>query len=217
MLERTLPELKQECQTQIKAYAGNPTQESVSCAEIVRRAAQGDQVALGVLLELASPLIRQKCPRSLWTLEEDIVQEVCLRLVRKFGSRTQPYLPTTFAAFRLYLNLTLRSVIVNLQQRDQELASLDHLQERGDELAASVSPIVETEQRLLLRSLLELLPDPLEREALHRRYILQETPEEIVEALRVLAPAMAKEQIYRLVERGLRRLVNHPQVKQMQM
>ena len=187
-------------------------EEGASCVEIVRRAATGDEDALVALLQISEPFVRRKCPPQLLTEIDDVIQDVSLRLVRKFRNAQSPYQTTTFAAYITYLNLTIRSVTINMIRRDKNPDSLEQFySERGFEPSVKAATS-EVERRMLLQELLLLLPDPLEREALHRRYTLQETPGEIAETLQAKAPGITKVQVYRLVERGLRRLGNHPEV-----
>ena len=113
-----LDNLLQDCQEQMAQYKRKQVRESPSCAEIVRRAAAQDGAALRVLLALSDPIVRSRCPRALRGVADDVVQEVHLRLVRKFHSTQNPYQATTFAAYHAYLNLTVRSVVLNLLERE---------------------------------------------------------------------------------------------------
>jgi len=132
-------------------------------------------------------------------------------------NQSNPYQPSTFAAFRSYLNLTIRSVVLNSIERDrQPLASLDELHDTQGIEPAEQAATTAVEERILLDDLLALLPDPLERESLRRRYLYQETPAEIAEALQAEDPNITKKDVYRYVERGMRRLMKHPLVEKLQ-
>lgn len=212
-----LSTLIDQCQEQMVQYKQRNLGESLSCTEIVKRAAEQDAAALGALLHLSETIVRARCPKAVRGLVDDVVQEVNLRLVRKFRSVEHPYQPTHFAAYHAYLNLTLRSVVLNLLERDQTTLSLDQIEETSGAGPALASPAGMVEKGLLLQTLLNYLPNPLEREALYRRYVLQETPDEVAVALQPLDPTLTKQQVYRLIERGLRRLVEHPLVQQMRL
>jgi RNA polymerase sigma factor (sigma-70 family) len=210
-----------ECKDQIQQYKrGALSGDSPSCAEIVRRAAYGEQEALTALLEISRPMVEGKCPRNLREMKEDIIQEVNLRLIRKFRNQASSYRHSTFAAYHVYVNMTTKSVILNMQRGEITPASLDQLQEKQPseltkaQLTKSL-PVDRVELREILEKILNQLSDPLEREAIYRRLALEESPEEIAEALQEKSPGIAKEEIYRLVERALRRLKNNPVTQQL--
>ena len=215
LTEKTLAVLIDECQQQVAHYhQQNGQGDSPSCAEIVVRAADGNDDALSALLEMSAPAVRRKCPAQLREDIDDVVQDVNLRLVRKFRNAESPYRPSSYAAFVTYLNLTIRSVTVNRLERGRSQFSLEQMHEESGYEPSAQSHADVVEQRMLLQKILLLLPDPLEREALRRRYTLRETPAEIAEALQAKAPGISKKQVYRLVERGMNRLVNHPEVQE---
>ena len=220
--EILLHRLLKECQAQLQSFieSGASAGDKDSCVEIVAHASRGNEMALGLLSDLIIPLIRKKCSYDSRFDADDIIQDVSMRLVRRLRNRDNPYQPSTFAAFRSYLNLTIRSVVINTIERDQHPnLSLDQLQdERGSEPSIpSDADAIETHMQL--SELLALLPDPLERESLRRRYLYQETPAEIAQALQLEHPDSAKEitkeDVYRYVERGMKRLVNHPLVQKL--
>lgn len=215
-----LAQLFAACQAQIRTYRrGNQTGESVSCAEIVRRAAQGEQAALVLLLQISDPLVRQKCTKNLRAMADDIVQEVNIRLVRKFCNPASPYRPSTFPAYHTYLNLTATSVISNwLRDAGPELLSLEQLY--GDQglepiAARSLEEQTRVEARDRVQKLLALLPDPVAREAFYRRYVLAESPAEITSSLQLIKPDLTKKEVYRLLERAVKYLKQHPRVQQL--
>lgn len=214
--QATLHRLLQECQAQLQAFIklGSAAGDSESCTEIISHAAKGDETALGMLSTLIIPLIRRKCSNDSRIDVDDTIQDVSVRLLRRLRNQENPYLPSTFAAFRSYLNLTIRSVVVNTIERDtQPNISVDQLQAGQDADPAADSATDAVEEQILLADLLALLPDPLEREALRRRYIYQETPAEIAEALQAQDSTITKAHVYRYVERGMKRLTNHPLVQ----
>lgn len=205
-----------ECKSQIIAYKRNDNNgDSPSCAEIVRRAAHGDQEALAILLEISKPIIEQKCPHKLGEMIEDVVQEVNLRLIRKFQSRDNPYKPAKFAQFHTYLNLTISSVILNLFRKMRHEARFEQPYDEFITDNHVVSLTTEMERREFFQMLLHQLPDPLEAEAFRRRYALGETIEEIVEALKAITPDITKDRVRKLLEYALRRLRKNPHIQHM--
>lgn len=218
--QAALTQLFAECQAQIRTYRqGKQTSDSVSCAEIVRRAAQGERAALVLLLQISDPLVRQKCPRNLRAVADDIVQEVNIRLVRKFCSPVSPYRPSAFPAYHAYLNLTAISVISNwIRDAGPQPLSLEQLYtDQGLEPVAahSIEEQTKVEERDRLQRLLALLSDPLVREAFYRRYLLEESPDEITSNLQPIKPGLTKKEVYRLLERAMKYLKQHPQVQQL--
>ncbi len=211
----SLDVLLEECRAQVKAFKDGVNRgDSTSCAEIVRRAATGDDAALGTLLhDISRPIVEQKCRRQPHDVLEEIVQEVNLRLVRKFHNQKSPFRAGAFAEYHNFLNLTIHSVVYNLQTRGERFASLEALYDNYGIEPVALEPIAEIEQRTILNELLEVLLTPLEREALYRRYIIGETPGQIAEALRLIEPDMTQKKVQRLVERTLRKLRNNPLVQ----
>jgi len=114
----SLEQLKADCQQQIKMYGQqkNTDDESSSCLEIVHRATQNVADAFNVLWQITKPLVQQKCPLKLAEYEEDIVQEVSYRLLRKFSHPASPFRPSNFPAYRNYVNLIIRSVIHQIHE-----------------------------------------------------------------------------------------------------
>ena len=209
-----LSELLDRCRDEMARYRQSQgrIRQSESCLEIVRRAAAGDGAALSDLLLLSGDIASEKCPRALYPRRQDVQQEVVLRILRKFRNEQSPYRPSTFAAYLRYLSLTIRSVVYNMQTREPQLESLDRLwEETGFE--PRQDPRQEWDRRLLVQSLLDSLTNPLEQEVLYRRYRLGQSPPEIVAELRPAVPDITVQQVYRLAERAIRRLQNHPAVQ----
>lgn len=225
--DTTLHRLLKECQEQLRTYVQrvnnqnianqhHNSDDSTSCTEIVTHASRGNNTAFDMLLQVITPLIRQKIGHSPQVDVDDSVQNVSLRLLRRFRNHENPYQTTTFAAFRTYLNLTIRSVVINTVEREKlPNISVDQLQSDHGIEPAEPSAANAVETTILLDDLLALLSDPLERDALRRRYIYQETPAEIAQVLQQTDPSITKQDVYRYVERGLRRLVNHPLVQKL--
>lgn len=204
-----------ECQSQIATYKRANTGESQSCVEIVRQAIQGNSAALTMVLEdISKPIIAQRCPPNLY---EDVLLEVEKRLLGRFGDVQKPLAFPTFAAYHAYLNVTIQSVLFNLARKPQAAISIEELSENvGSEPAipSFVDGLVDhLERRTLAEQLLALLPDPLEREVVHQRFLVEETPDEIVETLSPRYPTLTKQMVYRLLERALRRLRKDPRVQ----
>jgi len=204
-----LEELLQGCQEQIKRYKKqSSSQDSEHCAQIVRRAAHGDDEALGVMLyEISYPIVEKKCPRDLRRQLEDLKQEVALRLIRKFRhpKPEKRYRPSTFAAYHLYLNLTIRSAASRMRKPQPD--SLERLHELLGFEPTDESALDHVDQVLLSQQVLQSLSNhPLQRAALYRRHVLGESVAEIAQALRTVQPEMTKKKVYKLIELALRKL-----------
>lgn len=212
--------LLEECQLQMAAYKrGAQHNNSASCAEIVRRAAQGDDDALATLLHnISRAIIEHSCRKEFrthsWDVMDDLVQDVNLRLVRRFHNRQNPFQAASFAEYHNYLNLTIKSAILSLRKRQEPALSLEEI--RGKHGIGSSAPATNpgAEGRARLHELLEDLLPPIELEVLYRRIIDRETPEQIAEVLRIIDPDMTKEKVYRMMERTLRKLKQHPILQQ---
>lgn len=214
---RSLSQLRQECQAQLDRFRRTHNRDvaSRSCDEILRRAAAGDAAAFDVLWEISIPLVRSHCPPELLFAIDDVQQLVAERLIRKFRSRTSPYRAEGFAAYRTYLNLTLKSVCLNMQQRDPACESLNRLHTTRRLEAVEPSTIRRVERLLMLQRCMALLPDDLHREVFRLRIVLQEEVETIVAELQPLAPGLTLREVYRLAERNIRLLRNMPEVREM--
>lgn len=196
---RTLQELLPPCLTAL----AHPEQagDLSPCLEILRQAIERcDCAALRALLvEISYPLIARYCPPELSHCLPDVQQEVALRLLRRFSNPARPFVVESFPAYLKYLSKTVRSVTHKMLKHEQTIAlSEDHVQD--DRESETV------EQAQLALRMLDALPNPLQRECLRRRYLLDQSPAEIVQALRPLYPDITKEQVYRALERGLRQL-----------
>jgi DNA-directed RNA polymerase specialized sigma24 family protein len=207
----SLAELHPCCLEEIARYRTRRTQaESLCCLEIVQRAACDDGPALDVLLTISASLVQQRCSADLRQHLDDIQQEVALRLFQKFRSRTTPFQPKTFAAYRVYLQMTLKSVeILFIRQQPAH----DSLEQRhaatGEELAAP--PVMDVvERRAFLRRCLDLLPDRMLQAVFYRRFVLDETPNHVATFL-----GIDKQQVFRLTERAIRVLRDEPEIGDM--
>lgn len=217
----SLEELSRLCNEALDQYRHTSASDtdSDSCAEIVRRAAHAEKEALRYLLKLSDPLIRNlvqyKWPESLRQAHsvDDVVQEVSLRLVRKFYNRASPFQASTFPEYRNFLTLTVRSVALNIITREAEVDSLEALQE-SSEVEDHRPPIIsEMEAQELVQHCLSMLPDPMERAVIYHRLILNDDVDHIREMLALIEPDITKNKIYRLVEKGIRHLRTRPELR----
>jgi DNA-directed RNA polymerase specialized sigma24 family protein len=212
LAEQSVPELQECCQDEIARYRRNPgRRESVCCREIVLRTATSfDDEVFAALMHVSHPTIRRRCPPDLHDACDDLEQEVAARLFHKFTRAEQPFQVTTFAAYLSYLQITCLSAVQELRGQRSPDASLDYLQAvRGVEPAAP-QPGDAVERRMLFERWLDLLADPAMREAFRRRFALDETPEQIAQALQ-----RSKKEVYRLVEQAIRQLTGIPEVREM--
>lgn len=212
-----LEQLYADCQAQIQTYrAGNAQEKSEGCVEIIRRAADYDDEALTLLLELAETLIRPRCLARRPDAADDLIQQALVKIWQRFQNRENPFTVSTFAAFYAYLNLTFRSVLWNFEHDEQRQPYLP-LSVREDHPEHEQHYHVdfeELERREFIEELFVLLPDPWEREALRCRYLLGESHAEIQETLAKMngkeLPYREKFNTYKLVEKALLRLRGSP-------
>jgi len=205
--QTSIPILLQECSSQIRAFEqkNNTANDSPSCGEIVRRAATGpDMEALGVLLyEVTRPLVERLCPSDLRNHKDDFVQEVLVRLLRKFRHPDSPFTAQGFPAYRIYLNFTVQKAATSLRQ--PETPSLDHLMEQGIE-PAKVEQESDLERNEAAFQILRRITNPTGREIIRRLYIENETYDEILEALKATDSNLKKKQVYKLAENAMKQL-----------
>ncbi len=215
--KRSLSQLRQECQAQLDQFRRTRDRDvaSRSCDEILRRAVAGDAAAFDALWDISIPLVRSHCPPELLVAIDDVQQLVAERLIRKFRSRTSPYRADGFAAYRTYLNLTVKSVCLNMQQRDPACESLNRLHATRRLEPVEPSTIRSVERLLVLQRCMALLPDDLHREVFRRRIVLQEDVSTIVTELQPLVPGLTTQDVYRLTERSIRLLRSMPEVREM--
>ncbi|MCX7682975.1 MAG: sigma-70 family RNA polymerase sigma factor [Anaerolineae bacterium] len=203
MDERSKPQLQDLLPECLAALAHPRRASNLSpCLEILQQAVeQCDQAALRVLLtEISYPLVARYCPPELLHCLSDIQQEVALRLLHRFSDSARPLVFTSFPAYLKYLAMTVRSVATKMLKREQMADQWEDfvLDDPTEAIAAAI------ERTQLAYRVLALLPDPLQRECLRRRYLLDQSPDEIAQALQPLYPGLTKAQVYRAVERGLR-------------
>ncbi len=210
--DQSLEDLQTCCDQELARYRrGSTGQESVCCLEIVRRAATTpDDATFAALLHMSRPLILQRCPAALRPMHDDLVQEVATRLFRKFHRGDQLFQVTTFAAYRVYLQLTCVSAAHTVRTQQSAAESLDTLHAATGFEPAAPLPTDAVERRMLLDRWLDLLPDPRQRAVFHHRFVLDEPPEAIAQAL-----GITKKEVYRLVEQAIRVLKDIPEVREM--
>ncbi|MEM7535058.1 MAG: sigma-70 family RNA polymerase sigma factor [Chloroflexota bacterium] len=209
---RPLAQLRVECQKQISTYHKTQTEESQSCLEIVRRAATGDIDALTILCEMNQQFVYPRCPSELYDQREDILQEVNIRLTRRFQNQQKRFTTSSFGEYRSYINTILDSVLRNPPFIKVVPDSLDAILEQVGSEPSIPDNTQEFLRYELADAILAILTDRMEREAFRRRMILEQSYEEIVEELRPLDPDMTKQKVYRLVERALRRIKKDPRL-----
>jgi RNA polymerase sigma factor (sigma-70 family) len=205
-----LPALQECCQEELTRFRKDKSkQESICCLNIVQRAAAGDDDALSTLMTLSQQLVQNRCPADLRHLQEDMAQTLAERLIHVFRKRGHPFQAQSFPAYRNYLNLTYHSVFIETSKAHPKDASLDRLREAGFEQAGQGS-LDDVDRRLLLQRFLELLPDEQMRDAFRRRMTAGESPDEIAQAL-----GITKQQVYRLLEKAIRKLKKQAEVQDM--
>ena len=199
----SLSDLHQRCQQAVDEYkrSRNSKTDSSSCVEILRRAARGENEAIGVILLISRPFIEKKCPPQLKPHCEDIVQNVNIRLIKKFRNQKNPFQVTTFPRYRVYLNTTIANVIYNVRENNPVTISLDLLTEVQGFEPEQPDRSQEIENLMLFQQLLDLLDDPLEREIIRRRYGIGEKSAAIAKELGV-----ELKKVYRIAERAIRHL-----------
>jgi RNA polymerase sigma factor (sigma-70 family) len=208
----SLASLQECCLEELERYRRTRSdQESVCCLEIVRRAvAEQNDSTFAALMHISQSIIQKCCPSDLWDSQDDVTQEVAVRLFHKFHRAEQLFTVTNFPAYISYVHMTCKSAAQEVRRQRQSGESLDNLRQmKGFEPTAPI-PTDEVERRMLLERWLALLPDPQMRDAFRRRFALSETPDEIAEAL-----GISKRDVYRLVEQAIRVLKDIPEVRDM--
>jgi|GEM_PF-3193962 len=219
--KKTLAQLTKECQQQINAYQKKsvPNEKSLSCLEIVRRAASNVQDALGAILEINRSFIYARCTGDLYEEREDISQVVSIRLIEKFKNRLKPFQVTDFASYRRYVKLTIESVIIDLGTKSSVPSiSLEESQEEFGPDYAIPSEELDPAEILSLREQVGLVLDqlnPLEKEILIRRYVDKQSVKEIVADLALSDMQFDSKRAYRILERAKERLLKNPKLRHM--
>lgn len=215
----SLEQLKADCQQQIDQYHRQSKNDdgSLSCLEIVRRAAQNISGAFTVLWEITTPLIERiifrKYSRQFVDYEDDIVQDASIRLFQRFYHSTKPFGISTFPAYRNYINCIIQSVVSDIIEYEKIRTSLEELQEKRGLEPETPDIASEVIQNDLAKLVLAMLPDPLEREVFRRKHRLGETAEQIVAALLPLYPDITTQRVFRLLELAMRRLRKNPNIQ----
>ncbi|NTW00034.1 MAG: sigma-70 family RNA polymerase sigma factor [Oscillochloris sp.] len=206
----TIADLQNRCTEEQARYHRSTPQESVCCLEIVRRAAAHDDDAFAALIEASRPTILRRCPTALRNAQDDLAQEVASRLFLRLYRGEPPFQVTTFAAYVVYLKLTCASATQTLRGRQAADESLDLLHNATgyEPIAPQCTDVVD--RRMLLERWLELLPSPAHREAFRRRFALDQSPDEVAQAMGV-----TKKEVFRLTEQAIRILKNLPEVREM--
>ncbi len=207
----TLDELQQRCEAELAAFrrARDCCQDSQSCEEILRRAAQRDEAAFERLWQLSIPLVRKFCPAQCRDNLDDLQQEVGINLLRKFRHPTSPFQTRSFAAYRKYLHTTVYNTCQKLRQPPPTIALETVRYEPSQSEPNTVMRYAFYERCLVL------LPDELHREAFQRRFVLREDIETIAAALRDRNSTVTTAMVYRLIERCIKLLAKQPEIRDM--
>jgi len=202
-----------ECSSQIKHFhfTHDTKSDSASCGEIIHRAAAGNSEALGVLLyDVTKPLVEQRCPPDLQAQSDDLIQEVLLRLLKKFHHPTSPFIAQGFPAYRHYLNLTIKKSISLLRQPDIHIpleGAIDQSAMAINQLTMADKEIAQViEDQETAGEILRRITNPTGREIIRRRYINNESYDDILVALQLVNPKLNKKKIYKLAENSLKQL-----------
>ncbi|NCC31628.1 MAG: sigma-70 family RNA polymerase sigma factor [Chloroflexia bacterium] len=208
----SLDDLQSRCEAQLAAFqqSRDSRQDSRSCEEILRRAANGDEDAFARLWLISIPLVRKLCPIQCRDDLDDLLQEVAINLLRKFRHPTSPYQARSFAEYRVYVHTTVVHTCLKMPRRAPTV----------DLEALRIEPSQGEATDVVLRyafydRCLELLPDELYREAFRRRFVLDEDPATIAEALRDRDASLTIKDIYRLIERCIKLLAKLPEIRGM--
>lgn len=206
-----LDDLHSRCEAQLAAFqqSRDSRQDSRSCEEILRRAANRDQAAFELLWLISIPLVRKLCPVRCRPDLDDLQQEVAINLLRKFRHLTSPYQARSFAEYRTYLHTTVFHTCLKMPRVTPTVA-LEALRFEPGQAATDVVMRYAFYERCLV-----LLPDELHREAFRRRFVLDEDPETIAAALRDRDASLTIKVVYRLIERCIKLLAKLPEVGDM--
>jgi hypothetical protein len=238
---QNLDQLHIDCQEQLRVFdrTRNLETNTSSCDDILRLASGHDALAIGKLAEISLPLIERNCPRDLRDKKEDLQNLVVIRLIYRFGDKSNPYHPSGFAAYRVFLNLIVRSVVWHIRRDDtQSNESLDKLWEDTNFEPEQPSNSEQIENRLRLDRCHELLlercrnsPDnydkcQLDAEVFKLRFISDHNSQETTEVLRSrrwmiwdrdqnIHRLITVKDVYKSTERAIHYLAAHPEVKDM--
>ncbi|MBP1468064.1 sigma-70 family RNA polymerase sigma factor [Candidatus Chloroploca sp. M-50] len=208
----TLDDLYSRCEAQLAAFqqSRDSRQDSRSCEEILRRAANRDEDAFAWLWRISIPLVRKLCPVQCRGDLDDLQQEVAINLLRKFRHPTSPYQARSFAEYRVYLHTTVFHTCLKMPRISPAIAleSLRFEPSQGEETDAVM-------RHAFYERCLVLLPDELHREAFRRRFVLHEDPATIAAALRDRDASLTIKDAYRLIERCIKLLAKLPEIGDM--
>ncbi|WP_129670882.1 RNA polymerase sigma factor [Candidatus Chloroploca sp. Khr17] len=207
-----LDDLHSRCEAQLAAFqqSRDNRQDSRSCEEILRRAANRDQAAFARLWLISIPLVRKLCPVQCRPDLDDLQQEVAINLLRKFRHPTSPYQARSFAEYRVYVHTTVVHTCLKMPRRAPtvDLEALRVQPSQGEATDAVM-------RYAFYDRCLELLPDELHREVFRRRFVLDEDPATITAALRDRDASLTIKAVYRLIERCIKLLRTLPEIRDM--
>lgn len=205
--------------SQREAPGRTETQMDPDCAsmqdEILHRAAAGDGAALDILIEMALPLIRKRCPPTLRSHIDDIQQTVAWRLVRRFRNTQRPFHASSFFAFRSFLNQVTLNVAIDTWRSESQSQSLDALSASTGYEPTGPSGAEQVDAQMCLDRCLELLPHPLVREVFRLRFVLNASVGETLAILHARGEQVTRQDVYRMAERSIAQLSKLPEVRDM--
>lgn len=179
-------------------------------AELIQRAQQGDEVALGELLSAHRHRLRQQADRALSSRlkarvdASDIVQQTCLSVFRQI-TEFQGTDPAQFAAWVRTMHdrniqNALRDQLQTQKRGDGHEESLDGKDINAPQQATPSQQAVLHEDAVQLARALERLPED-ERAVLRLRYLEGQTLMQVGDEL-----GLSKDAVVWLMQKGMKRL-----------
>lgn len=227
MNDKSLDELRSACNDQLEEFRRKkrPQQKGVfydsqACTEIVRRALSKDKPALALLMEMMQTHLASYCARKHPSLtiedREDLVQETCLNLYKRW---TEKPVTNTFASFALFLNyiyLTADNLQKNKYRGEARrglLATVSIDAEREKDARPQIERLYlgvqdTPDKRSYLLALLErCLQKGLEYDLMYLRFMLGEDPEDIIALCQTKYPGIDRKGVYRALDTAKRKFL----------
>lgn len=213
-------DLEQLCQASLAELAAfqrtrSTTQSSTACETLLRLAIEGHDDALDRLLAISATLVLRNCPPHLGSDREEAVQRVLVRIFKRLRCSPLPFDLRGFAAFRDYLNMTLRSVIVTMHYDRHALESLDALRSHHGYEPPDQQTTEPVEARMRLERCAELIDDPCIQSMFRLRFIMGAGVEETAQALSNAHAVIDKTMVIKQLSAAVRRLARLPEVRDM--
>lgn len=193
--------------------------DSRCCTEIVQRASRGDKEAFGALWTVSKPHAERMVKGLPASHVEDVVQDVFLRLMTRFGiatekaddvsgigPRKQPPVFMHYSQYRSYLKTVVRSVLIDQHRKGGDSSVSTPAVNQN----LSSDPALFADRMLLFENILERIDNIQERLVFRQRFGYGEMPREIALSLASQINGLTTEQVSSLLANTLRKLQKDP-------